>query len=88
LRALRTRRWNAFVKNQGYSLEFEITGSALQEPFLFISWRARAVADGDAAEWDGVDRFRLKGELADEVYVVFDTAPIRALRQRLPALTQ
>lgn len=81
-------RWKAVVNIPGIQLDFEITGSAAQKPFLYISWRARASAGADKVEWDGVDRFRLKGERADEVYVVFDTAPIRALLQRLSAPRQ
>lgn len=54
-------------------------GRAAQDPYLFISWHVRATAGGQSVEFDGVDRFRLRGELADEVYVVFDTAPTRQL---------
>jgi NAD(P)-dependent dehydrogenase (short-subunit alcohol dehydrogenase family) len=42
----------------------------------------RATVGDDSVEYDGVDRFRLRGDLADEVYVVFDTAPMRELLGR------
>lgn len=72
-------RWRALVHDAVDDLDFEITGHAAQEPYLFVSWHARATAGGRSAEWDGVDRFRLRGDIADEVYVVFDTAPVNGL---------
>lgn len=66
-------------------LEFAVTGRAAQEPYLFISWHVRATLGGESVEFDGVDRFRLCGELADEVYVVFDTGSMRQLLRTAPS---
>jgi hypothetical protein len=74
-------RWRALVQLAD-DLQFQITGHAAQEPFLFISWHVRATVNGRGAEYDGVDRFRLRGEQADEVYVVFDPGPMRELLKR------
>jgi hypothetical protein len=71
-------RWRSLVQTPDV-LEFSITGRAAEEPYLFVGWHARAVLGGENVEFDGVDRFRLRGELADEVYVVFDTTPMRSL---------
>ena len=72
-------RWRSLVHDLADELEFEVTGHAAQEPYLFISWRARATLGAQSVEYDGVDRFRVRGELADEVYVVFDSAPMSTL---------
>lgn len=64
------------------ALEFTVTGHAADEPYLFISWHVRATVASESVEYDGVDRFRLRGDLADEVYVLFDTAPMRELLGR------
>ena len=71
-------RWQSLVGAVD-ALEFTVTGRAAQDPYLFIGWHVRATVGGQSVEFDGVDRFRLRGELADEVYVVFDTAPMREL---------
>jgi hypothetical protein len=72
-------RWQSLVRAVD-ALEFTVTGRAAEDPYLFISWHARGTVGAMSVEFDGVDRFRLRGELADEVYVVFDPAPIRELR--------
>jgi len=72
-------RWDALVNGIAGDLDFTVTGHAAQEPYLYISWHVRATIAGQSTEYDGVDRFRVNGELADEVYVVFDTDPMRKL---------
>jgi len=74
-------RWQSLVEAVDV-LEFVVTGRAAEDPYLFISWHVRATVGGDSVEFDGVDRFRLRGDSADEVYVVFDTAPMRDLLGR------
>jgi SnoaL-like domain len=74
-------RWNALVQSAD-ALEFTVTGHAAEEPYLFISWHVRATVEDESVEYDGIDRFRLRGDLAEEVYVVFDTAPVRELLGR------
>lgn len=64
------------------SLELEVTGHAAERDLLFISWKARALVDGFAVEWDGIDRFRLDGDLAVEVHAIFDTGPLRTAYER------
>lgn len=58
-------------------IENEVTGQAVNGDLVFISWRARATVGGQQIECNGIDRFRLRGKLADEVYAVFDTTPLR-----------
>jgi hypothetical protein len=74
-------RWNSLVQSAD-ALEFTVTGHAAGEPYLFISWHVRATVGDESVEYDGIDRFRLRGDLADEVYAVFDTAPVRELLGR------
>lgn len=64
-----------------------VTGHATDGKYVFISWHARATVGGEPVEWDGIDRFRLRGELADEVYAIFDTGPLqRVVAQAQPYL--
>jgi hypothetical protein len=74
-------RWNALVQSAD-ALEFTVTGHAAEEPYLFISWHVRATVGDESVEYHGIDRCRLRGDLAEEVYVVFDTAPVRELLGR------
>src|ERR671936_22927 len=53
--------------------KMEITGHAIQLPYLFISWVLRCTYLGAPLELRGIDRFRLRGSLADDVWAVFDT---------------
>jgi SnoaL-like domain len=75
-------RWRSLVLETFDDLEFEITGHAAEDPFLFISWHVRATLGDQAAEGDGVDRFHIRGDRVDEVLVVFDTAPMADLLSR------
>lgn len=47
-----------------------------------VPGHVRATVGGDSVEFDGIDRFRLRGEQADEVHVVFDPGPIGDLLGR------
>jgi hypothetical protein len=60
----------------------EVTAHAVNGAYVFISWQANASVGGETVEWVGIDRFRLKGDLADEVYAVFDTFPLREAQAR------
>jgi SnoaL-like polyketide cyclase len=60
----------------------EATAHAVNGDDVFISWPANASVGGEAVEWVGIDRFRLKGDLADEVYAVFDTFRLREAQDR------
>jgi SnoaL-like domain len=75
-------RWRSLVIETFDDLEFEITGHAAEDPFLFISWHVRATLGSEAAEGDGVDRFHIRGNRVDEVLVIFDTAPMAELLSR------
>ena len=55
----------------------EVTGHAIDPPYLFISWLLRATYAGAPLEIRGIDRFRLRGQLADDVWAIFDTGPMR-----------
>jgi hypothetical protein len=57
--------------------EMEVTGHAVQVPYLFISWILRGTYLGAPLELRGIDRFRLRGQLADDVWAIFDTGPMR-----------
>jgi hypothetical protein len=72
-------RWHALVNESGAEVEFEVTGHAAQDPYLFISWHVRVTLGENSVEYDGIDRFRVRGQLADQVYVVFDSAPMTQL---------
>lgn len=56
--------------------KMDVTGHAIELPFLFISWLRGTVA-GSSLELRGIDRFRLRGELADDVWAIFDTGAMR-----------
>lgn len=43
---------------------------------LLIAWRASGTINGQHRTWDGVDRFRLRGDKTTETTVIFDTAAI------------
>jgi steroid delta-isomerase-like uncharacterized protein len=58
-------------------VENEVTGYAINDDLVFISWRAHGSMFGAPIERHGIDRFRLDGTLAQEVYAIFDTAPLR-----------
>jgi hypothetical protein len=60
----------------------EVTAHAVNGDDVFISWQANASIGGETVEWVGIDRFRLEGDLADEVYAVFDTFPLREAQGR------
>jgi len=64
-------------------IDLVVTAHAHEGDYVFISWHARATVSGVRVEWDGIDRFRLRGgALADEVYAIYDTGPMReAARQ-------
>jgi pimeloyl-ACP methyl ester carboxylesterase len=57
--------------------KMEVTGHAIELPYLFISWILRGTLAGAALELHGIDRFRLRGRLADDVWAIFDTGPMR-----------
>jgi hypothetical protein len=57
--------------------DMEVTGHAIQLPYLFISWILRGTYADGALEIRGIDRFRLRGQLADDVWAIFDTGSIR-----------
>ena len=57
--------------------KMEITGHGIQLPYLFISWILRGTYADAELEIRGIDRFRLRGQLADDVWAIFDTGPIR-----------
>jgi hypothetical protein len=59
-------------------LELAVTGHAAEGDLLFISWRAKALIGGQPVEWDGIDRFRIEGDLAVDVHAIFDTGVLRA----------
>lgn len=65
------------MMNLAPDIENEVTGQAVDGDLVFISWRARATVGEQQVECNGIDRFRLRGKLADEVYAVFDTTPLR-----------
>jgi hypothetical protein len=56
--------------------EMEVTGHAIQLPYLFISWILHGTYSEAELEIRGIDRFRLRGQLADDVWAIFDTGPI------------
>ena len=57
--------------------KMEVVDHAIEMPYLFISWILRGTFAGEAVEINGIDRFRLRGELADNVWAIFDTGPMR-----------
>jgi steroid delta-isomerase-like uncharacterized protein len=58
-------------------IENEVTGYAINDDLVFISWRAHGTLFGAPIEWHGIDRFRLAGTHAEEIHAIFDTAPLR-----------
>jgi steroid delta-isomerase-like uncharacterized protein len=58
-------------------IENEVTGYAINDDLVFISWRAHGTIFGGPLEWHGIDRFRLAGTHAEEIHAIFDTAPLR-----------
>ena len=65
----------------------EVTGHATDGKHVFISWHSRATIAGQPIEWDGINRFRLRGDLADEVVAIYDTAPLtRVFQEAQPYL--
>jgi steroid delta-isomerase-like uncharacterized protein len=58
-------------------IENEVTGYAINNDLVFISWRAHGIIFGQPIEWHGIDRFRLAGAHAEEIHAIFDTAPLR-----------
>ena len=59
-------------------LRLEVTGHAVGDGVTFISWRARATVAGRPAEWQGIDRMRLRDGRVAEALVVFDSAALTA----------
>jgi hypothetical protein len=57
--------------------KMEVTCHAIHLPYLFISWILRGTLADEPLELRGIDRFRLRGELADDVWAIFDTGPMR-----------
>jgi hypothetical protein len=57
--------------------KMEVVDHAIEAPYLFISWIMRGTLAGESLELRGIDRFRLRGELADDVWAIFDTSPMR-----------
>ena len=57
--------------------KMEVTGHAIELPYLFISWILRGSFADTPLELRGIDRFRLRGGLADDVWAIFDTGPMR-----------
>jgi hypothetical protein len=57
--------------------KMQVTGHAIELPYLFISWILRGTFAGSPFELRGIDRFRLRGELAEDVWAIFDTGPMR-----------
>lgn len=41
---------------------------------LYIHWKTSAIINGERREYVGVDRFTIRGGMAVEEYVIFDTA--------------
>jgi hypothetical protein len=58
-------------------IENEVTGYAINDDLVFISWRAHGAFLGQPLEWHGINRFRLVGTHAEEIHAIFDTAPLR-----------
>jgi len=58
-------------------IENEVTGYAINDDLVFISWRAHGAFLGQPLEWHGIDRFRLVGAHAEQIHAIFDTAPLR-----------
>ena len=44
---------------------------------LYIAWESSATVNGEQRRWMGVDRFLLKGGLAVEEQVIFDSAVLQ-----------
>jgi hypothetical protein len=57
--------------------KMEVTAHAIELPYLFISWILRGTFADAPLEMRGIDRFRLRGGLADDVWAIFDTGPMR-----------
>lgn len=61
-------------------LRIKVEDHAGRRDVVFISWRAQASFDAHLRQWTGIDKFRLRNDLAVEEDVVFDRATVRALR--------
>ena len=62
--------------------QMEVVDHAIEMPYLFISWILRGTLAGEPIEIRGIDRFRLRGDLADSAWAIFDTGPMRAQLER------
>jgi hypothetical protein len=62
--------------------KLEVAGHAIDLPYLFISWIIRGTYADAPIELHGIDRFHLRGELADDVWAIFDTGPLRESLER------
>lgn len=63
-------------------LRLEVSAHAHTAELVFISWRARATAGGEAVEWTGIDRFQLRDGRAVEALIAYDTLPLQQALQR------
>jgi hypothetical protein len=63
--------------------KMDVTTHAIDLPYLYISWILRGTYLGASLEVRGIDRFRLRGALADDVWAIFDTG---IMRERLAGL--
>ena len=75
-------QWQSLVEMPD-EVEHVVTGHAATDPYLYISWHVTLRFGEEVVEYDGVDRFTITdGPRASEVYVVFDTAPVRDVMRR------
>lgn len=63
-------------------LRLDVSAHAQAGEVVFISWRARATAGGEALEWTGIDRFRLRDGRAVEGLIAYDTLPLQQALER------
>jgi len=66
-------------------LRLEVTEHAEAGELAFISWRARATVGGEALEWTGIDRFRVRDGRALEGLIAYDSMPLQEALQRVQA---
>lgn len=60
-------------------IRLEPIGWAARGDTLYIEWQISATINGTPTQWEGVDRFTLKGDRAVEGIAYFDTLPVWAL---------
>ena len=59
-------------------IRLSVLGWAARDDLLLIEWRIRATLGGEPLEWEGVDRFVLRGDRAIDEVVYFDRLPLWA----------